>query len=411
MGAARCAGTIESVHVQAYHRRTERSNATGEVARCNRIAIGFSQYRVCARGMTRNNRHIHGLMLRIVRTSASVLARQRLLTGLLLITIGAVLPVVLSECFFASLRHIRQNPTGSEPSWNIPLLKNTPLFGYRLLSDRHVVATMKKNSEIIWHATYSIDKYGRRTTPVDNADDRKFFAVFLGCSFTFGEGVNDDETLPFYTGRYAPEYMPYNYGIPGHGANSMLHMMTDGRLRREIPQERGFGVFVYMDDNARRVGGSMRVFWGRDQACYEIHDGRLRWMGSFRTAHPWRTWIYDRLLKSHTISYLNVDIPPTPTRYYPLMEAIVKEMDVVFRRQFPGSEFYVLIYPRHGNAWGHSIADDLRAAGIQCLDYRELAPDAEWDLFYADSHPVPRTNEAVAMQLVKDLKIGASGRL
>ena len=93
MDAAGFAGTIESIRVQAYHRRTERSNASGEVARRDRIAIGFAYGGMRAHRMERNDKQIRGLMLRAVRASTGALARLRLSIGLLSITIGAALPV------------------------------------------------------------------------------------------------------------------------------------------------------------------------------------------------------------------------------------------------------------------------------------------------------------------------------
>ena len=53
--------------------------------------------------------------------------------------------------------------------------------------------------------------------------------VFLGCSFVFGDGVNDDETLPYYFSDILNfKYNILNYGISGKGSNSALNILNVG---------------------------------------------------------------------------------------------------------------------------------------------------------------------------------------
>ena len=45
---------------------------------------------------------------------------------------------------------------------------------------------------------------------------------------TFGLGVNDDETMPFYVAQYASHYTPYNYCVSGHHPHYVLAQLTAG---------------------------------------------------------------------------------------------------------------------------------------------------------------------------------------
>jgi len=70
-------------------------------------------------------------------------------------------------------------------------------FGFKPRPNVRVTCTKQYNDgEIIYNANYTTDKLSRRLTPVDSPDQRDKFAVFFGCSFTFGDGLNDEETLP-----------------------------------------------------------------------------------------------------------------------------------------------------------------------------------------------------------------------
>src|SRR5262249_57342694 len=49
--------------------------------------------------------------------------------------------------------------------------------------------------------TYEIDDRGRRRTPSPSRPARSSFVLFFGDSNTFGEGLDQTDTLPYYTGE------------------------------------------------------------------------------------------------------------------------------------------------------------------------------------------------------------------
>ncbi|MFA6914111.1 MAG: hypothetical protein WCQ83_02795, partial [Endomicrobiia bacterium] len=53
-----------------------------------------------------------------------------------------------------------------------------------------------KNREYIYNAIYNCYTNGLRYTKCNQKADKAY--VFLGCSMVFGEGVNDNQTLPYY---------------------------------------------------------------------------------------------------------------------------------------------------------------------------------------------------------------------
>jgi len=79
-------------------------------------------------------------------------------------------------------------------------------LGYRLAPNSRVVASRKKGEEILYEVVYSIDAEGRRDTPTAHLQPDPQFMLFFGGSYTFGEGVNDDETMPAQVSQLAPKY-------------------------------------------------------------------------------------------------------------------------------------------------------------------------------------------------------------
>lgn len=323
--------------------------------------------------------------------------------GILAMTMGGLIGISEGVCYY----WIHEYPLPAPPR---PIVVGTYLHptkdrGYQLQPDSKATVTMKRGSEVLWRAAYTVDRYARRVTPVEDPENRSKFIAFFGCSFAFGEGVDDGQTLPCFVGRCAPGYVPYNYGVPGHGPTTTLYRLETEDLREEIAQQRGIGVYVFIDDHVRRTAGSMRVAWGRDQPCYEIHDGRLQWMGSFRAAHPCRTFLYDWLLKSNTLEYIHFDMPRFSEEHLTTTEQVIQAIAAAFTCQFPQSTFCVMVYPGNGSRYGERLSRALSAAGIPCFNYQSLAEHLSWKPFFEDSHPVPKTHEMTARRLAQDLQI------
>src|SRR5262245_16059324 len=80
----------------------------------------------------------------------------------------------------------------------------------------------RQTKQAVYEVEYAVDSFGRRITPVADTTSAKRAVLFFGDSFTYGEGVRGDETLPYYLGRVAPQYRPFNYGFSGYGPFDVL---------------------------------------------------------------------------------------------------------------------------------------------------------------------------------------------
>ncbi|MEQ1877448.1 MAG: hypothetical protein ABL958_12450, partial [Bdellovibrionia bacterium] len=93
-------------------------------------------------------------------------------------------------------------PSSFREDW--PLLHPAPIVP---AFDRSKIDVSGKNAidsstvkltdgSIVYSVHPSTDSLGRRTTVFDSTRARKKHLIFFGCSFTWGEGVEDFETLP-----------------------------------------------------------------------------------------------------------------------------------------------------------------------------------------------------------------------
>ncbi len=283
-----------------------------------------------------------------------------------------------------------------------------------------IVQSTKQNmgGEVIYHASYSTDKWGRRFTPVDDPALRDRCAVFFGCSFTFGDGLNDDETLPYFFAKFASRYNPYNYSFSGYGPQNMLARIEQGGLVEEIPER--CGVMICVGAHVERAIGAYYVFneWGQNFPYYFIDNkGDLVRNGSFSTGRPIMSVLFSFMAKSRLVKLSGFRYPWHITdQDRELTARIIKESFLKFQKQFPGVECYFVNPPGLENAEDRNdrnsfkgVSQILEKEGIKVLDFSSIK-EFQDEKYYikGDRHPMPIWNRELAKLIVERLGIASN---
>jgi hypothetical protein len=263
----------------------------------------------------------------------------------------------------------------------------------------------------VYDVQYSIDALGRRVTPGAAAGPRSTFLLFFGCSVTFGEGVQDAETFPYFVAERAPRVRAYNYGFHGYGPQQLLARLETQDLRTEVAEPKGTLVYLFIDAHVNRAIGSMVVYtgWADKAPFYRLGaDGASVRDGTLTTGRPLTSILYSILGRSQVLKRSHLDVPPTITeRHIDLTARILAASAQRFHEQFGGGRFVVVIFP--GSKHAVPLRRALGRHGVESLDYSGLFDAA--DPAYAipnDWHPTPQAHRRLAEQLVKDLGLGGS---
>lgn len=301
---------------------------------------------------------------------------------------------------------------------NPPVLRKMPglsrddaLLGYAPTPGFQGRATKGNGITEIYAVDLHIDQKGRRESPLRSPGSRSQFALFFGCSFTFGEGVEDGETLPAQFGNHAPEFQPYNYGMVGYGPqNAYLHLLRP-QLRDEIPQSSGIALYTYIDAHLARLIGTMRIVtgWGRRLPCL-AWDGSERFtlLGTFEQARPLRQRWYRLLASSATLTLLDFDTPPcNRDRDLEFVAALCAAQQQLLHDRFPDARFYVHFFPRGSTTENRSrLKTMLEKRKVPILDLSAIfdAPGTPSNLTLADGHPNAAAYALVAQALAERLR-------
>ncbi len=272
----------------------------------------------------------------------------------------------------------------------------------------HVTEHSRKTRRLIYDVTYSVDAYSRRNTPVLNLESREKHLLFFGCSYTYGEGLQEKETLPFQTGEKASFFMPYNYAYHGHSPSQMYTKLKSVSLSGEVLQKDGLLIYLFMDEHVNRAVGSMfSVSWAGNYPYYQLNSKEeIVYKGTFTTGRPLLEKTYKLLNKSYFLKRLKVGFPLRMTRKHFLLTArLIEESSKLYHQQFSSGQFYMIIYP--GSRYGEKIKNELKEKNVNIIDYSKLfsSNDPRYYLDTEDRHPNAFAIRTLADQLVQDLKL------
>lgn len=322
-----------------------------------------------------------------------------LLSGLMI-----VLTLVLLEwiCGIVLKTQAKNAPKIEGPTHSMMFDKD---LGYKPKPDTTHTGIRTKDGQIIYRVKYSTDTNSLRVTPLDTTKPRTKYAQFYGCSMTFGEGVQSNETLPYYFAKFDSTYRPYNFAYSGYGPHQMLARLETENVKKIVKENSGIAFYIYINDHVNRVLGTLTNFGyngGEVPYYYEVNN-QLKHNGLIKDARKFRSWIFRQLLKSNILKLFKIGYPFKITeKDYELTAEVMAQASRDYKKQFGNDNFYVIIYPTTVDS--SLIINLLKQKGVKILDYSKLFNPLEkkYAIPY-DEHPTALANEVLIKQLVKDI--------
>ena len=271
-------------------------------------------------------------------------------------------------------------------------------LGYAPEKNTRIAAKKIFRGEVVYDAIYSIDENGFRRTPPRPAGSPA--VMFLGDSFTFGHGLNDDETFPAVF-QSASGCKAINLAYDGYGPHQMLRILETGQELPEASPYRPYQAFyLSLPDHADRAAGA--VFWDPSGPRYEIDaDGTLRYRG------PWRGRVASKAISTFFRSSimglwwlnrwrLDTVTPAEKERNDERFSAIVASSMRIFKKRYRG-DFRVLFW----RAPRPRIKELLRLRGVPYVVLPDAIPSIQRQesYFRYDGHPKAALSREVGLYL------------
>ncbi len=175
-----------------------------------------------------------------------------------------------------------------------------PDYGYGPLSPSRTHVIKQFDGTVAYDVVYTIEANGLRLSPPESGRGRGC-VLFMGCSNTFGEGVADDQTMPWQVGvKTGGDFAVRNFGFQGWGPHQMLAALESGNVERAARCEVTHIVYLALYWHALRSAG--RVSWDLNGPRYVLEEkGELVRAGYFSVVplrSPWPEPILARLKRS-----------------------------------------------------------------------------------------------------------------
>ncbi len=279
----------------------------------------------------------------------------------------------------------------------------------------------------IYDVKYTIDSNGLRVAPPWRKDALAGSVLFFGDSFTFGYGLNDNETLPYQVGvQSAGRYRTFNFAFNGYSPAQMLALIEHGMVRRVVDDTSpSHAYYTAIPDHVWRVAGLTAL---THQPRYVLDaDGTVQAAGFFRDPKPLALRlglgrrVADQLEKSailrrleHPGLFLSFDVvePMITEDDMRLYLAVVSRSRELLSAQYPGIEFRIILWPGRNTAersTNEILRDGFRRMGIAVDLVEDILPgyttdDAPFVLSSLDPHPNALANRLLARHVLNQME-------
>lgn len=325
--------------------------------------------------------------------------------------------VVVLTCGLLEGYYWIREPLDRQMEYSEGFFVRDELLGYRPAHSRSVSHVTKVRDQLLYRVTYTIDDHGLRVAEPPEGSSAKTDAclVFFGDSFTFGEGVPDEATMPYRVGlKLRDSFRTVNFGFLGYGPHQMLATLEEDRIDALGTCRPRHVVYQAIAAHVSRVAGLEP--WDQHGPRYVLtEDGRVRRAGHFDDAYPetlldafrrfhhglTTTWqrrleqsaLYRMLLRSHR---------PVTERDVELFTRVIGVAKQVIHQQYPEAAFHVLLWDfEKDRSVLPAIERGLERQGVQVHSMSAVLPglraeESKYEISSYDRHPNERAHELIA---------------
>lgn len=313
-------------------------------------------------------------------------------------TVAVYIGLFLAYCCIMGLefsfrhyfKHYYVPPYTESTYWEPGATVRDSVLGSALIKDSVFSHAYIVNDSLIYKQYYRTDEFGRRITPEVWRDSTKDdFLMVTGCSFAFGYGLDENETLPYFLDSISG-LKAYNYGVSGHGTQQTLALLESRNLKEEIPESNGVLIHLFIDHHMVRLIGSRRLIklWAINFPYYKLEDGKAVRHGSFWTGRHLLTRFYRAISQSAILDLFDIDFPlRISDSDFELFGAVLQESESEFKKQYPNGRFLVVIGP--GSKLADRAVSALNERDVPVLDLSKLLnpEDKHYQIHWTENHP------------------------
>lgn len=346
------------------------------------------------------------MLLWTVITVAGVVWLRGTSLQVVLINLATALLVLTVFEGYLLLREMKADQTRMQGEYTIDYFDADNLLGYGPAKDKVATSEKYHGNDLIYSVQYTIDEHGLRISPV-KTEPELGCVLFFGGSVTFGEGVADDQAMPYQVGALTGHhYRIYNFAFHGYGPHQMLAVLESGRVDEITDCRPTHVLYQAIIPHVERAVG--RAVWDKQGPRYTLkQEGGVKLAGRFNDAE------FDPVWKGLLGQWLTFDTlfgrRRTPgEEEIQLYTEIVNTAREYTEQHYPGSEFHLLIWDNDKITSHDQVMEALRARKFRIHRISDILPDyrvdkARYELDLYDHHPAAATHTYIARYVAQQI--------
>ncbi len=269
-----------------------------------------------------------------------------------------------------------------------------------------------KDGRLVYSVQYRFDQFGRRQIPVT---PKKHRALFLGCSYTMGQGVEANEVFPAVFDRYQKNFTAEIFAFLAWSPTILLRALdTPLAPPASPPNNADVAIFTLFDHHLMRVTGSSDIAsdnWLKSLNWFEKSDDHYRFQGQFHARRPLTYQLYRSINfaknSSLLLNHFLPDLPVYQMAHLEFLADLVLQLKKTTAERLAIRNFQVLIFPGSftGTYVGTMIRPLLEERGITVIDWSRI----QLELYTPtprlpfDGHPTKETHFLIGQALAATL--------
>lgn len=292
--------------------------------------------------------------------------------------------------------------------------QESDMLGYGPVPGYKGRARKTYGKEVIYDVKYTINQEGLRKSSAGR-DEMKIkdpCILFFGGSVTFGEGVNDEESMPFQVSKETgSRYHILNFGFHGYGPHQMLSAIEHGFVKKKAKCQPRFVFYQAIVAHIARSAGL--AHWDTHGPKYRLNQsGEVVFEGNFDDG-LFSEWLKKYFKKSQIYKKIFGLQRAINENDIELYLAVVKTARDKLIRDFPGVRFQVLFWD--SKAWSQEqehlitrLKEGFEQNGIQSHLISQILPgflkdQSVYELSTHDHHPNETTHKLIAKYISRNI--------
>ncbi len=241
--------------------------------------------------------------------------------------------------------------------------------------------------------------------PIENIESQKDSIVLFGCSFTWGTGLNDNETFSYQLGKLTNRPI-FNRAMGGWGVQHMLYQLRNKDFYKHIISENKknpeYIIYTFISSHKSRIYIPVCYFYN---PCYLAFYKKDKKTNDFILKN--RNFFTDKIIFYYPI--LEKIFKILEGKYCEKIDEIVFDYFIACKRQqkinLPNTKFVIIFYDQ--NAFlSESCMKKLEEAGFILITKNDFQIDTD-DIAYRlpDTHPNALAWEKITPAIVDKLQL------